>query len=213
LHAPSRFGLVVAFALSVLAGVSISALLARLGDPVRAGSTAGLRWAREASRNAALAAAILTAAVVAELAVPLSFRPVPPIEPAYHVLATLPRGPVIEIPVYSTRFAFMRTQYMLSSTTHWMPLVDAYSSHIPQDFLDKTDALGAFPTREAFKLLERDRVRYAVFHMDLLNPEARDDVIVRLRAFDRYLLRRYADDRIWLYEIVAYPTGLSGSEP
>jgi hypothetical protein len=120
---------------------------------------------------------------------------------------------VIEMPVYSTRFAFMRTQYMLSSTAHWMPLVDAYSSHIPQDFLDKTDALGAFPTREAFKLLARDRVRYAVFHMDLLNPEARDDVVVRLREFDRYLLCRYADDRIWLYEIVAYPTELSRSEP
>ena len=213
LHAPARFGVVVAFALSVLAGVSIAALLAKLEERVRAGSAAGLRSARDASRTPALAAVILTTAAVAELTVPLSFRPVPPIEPAYHVLATLPRGPVIEMPVYSTRFAFMRTQYMLSSTAHWMPLVDAYSSHIPQDFLDKTDALGAFPTREAFKLLERDRVKYAVFHMDLLTPEARDDVLVRLREFDRYLLRRYADDRIWLYEIVAYPTELSRSEP
>ena len=53
----------------------------------------------------------------------------------------------------------MRTQYMLSSTAHWMPLVDGYSSHIPQDFLDKTDTLGAFPTLESFKLLEPDRVR------------------------------------------------------
>jgi hypothetical protein len=143
----------------------------------------------------------------------LLFRPVPPVAPAYHVLATLPRGPVLEMPVYSTRFAFMRTQYMLSSTAHWMPLVDAYSSHIPQDFLDKTDALGAFPTLEAFKLLEPDRVRYAVFHVDLYNSESRHDLEARLREFDRYLRRRYADDRIWLYEIVAYPTALVRSEP
>ena len=204
LHAPSRFGVVVAFALSVLAGVSISALLARLEEPVHA---------RDVRPNAALAAVILTTAAVAELAVPLSFRPAPAVQPAYHVLATLPRGPVIEMPVYSTRFAFMRTQYMLSSTAHWMPLVDAYSSHIPQDFVDKTDALGAFPTLEAFKLLEPDRVRYAVFHIDLYNPEARDDLQVRLREFDRYLLRRYADDRIWLYEIVAFPAEASGADP
>jgi hypothetical protein len=157
------------------------------------------------SRKAALATVIVTAAAVAELKVPLSFSRVPPVETAYRVLATLPRGPVIEMPFYSRRFASARTQYMLSSTAHWMPLVNGYSSHTPQDFLDKTDTLGGFPTLEAFKVLERDRVRYAVFHMNLLTPDAREGVVARLREFDRYLLRRYADDRVWLYEIVAFP--------
>jgi hypothetical protein len=52
---------------------------------------------------------------------------------------------------------------------------------------------------------DRDRVRYAVFHLDLFDPPARSDVLSRLAAFDRYLVRRYSDDRIWLYEIVGFP--------
>lgn len=186
LHAPSRFGVVVTFALSVLAGVAMSALLRNHSRPV-------------------LVTIVLLAVTVTELRVPLSFPPVPPVETAYRVLAGLPQGAVIEMPVYSARFAFARTEYMLSSTAHWMPLVNAYSDYIPQDFIDNTEALGGFPSRASFAILERDRVRYAVFHLDLFNPAARLDVLARLREFDAYLVRRYSDDRIWLFEIVGFP--------
>jgi hypothetical protein len=135
----------------------------------------------------------------------LSFSPVPPVETAYRVLATLPRGPVLEMPFYSNRFASARTQYMLNSTAHWMPLVNGYSSHTPQDFLEKTPVLGGFPSAESFELLERDRVRYVVFHIDQFSPEVREGLVARLGTFDRHLARRYADERIWLYEIVEYP--------
>jgi hypothetical protein len=94
---------------------------------------------------------------------------------------------------------------MLASTAHWMPLVNGFSSHIPRDVVENTPTLGGFPSREAFKILERDRVRYAVFHMHTLDPGARAPIVARLREYDRYLLRRYADDRIWLYEIVGFP--------
>jgi hypothetical protein len=123
----------------------------------------------------------------------------------YRVLAALPRGAVLELPVYSSKFAFLRTQYMLSSTAHWMPLVDAYSDYIPQDFNDQAEILGGFPTEAALKLLERDRVRYAVFHTDRYSPESRDELRGRLRALSPYLLRRYADDHVELYEILSYP--------
>jgi len=145
------------------------------------------------------------AAAVAELRVPLTFSPVPATEPAYRMLAVLPSGPVLELPFYSTRFAFERTQYMLDSTVHWMPLVNGYSSHIPQDVIDNTETLGGFPSREAFALLRPDGVRYAVFHMNLLTSDMRSDLGTRLRAFDRYLRTVYADDRISIYEIVAFP--------
>jgi len=185
LHAPSRFGIIVTFALCVLAGVSITTLLA--------------------NRKGAALASIITMVAIVELKVPLSFSTAPPVEPAYRVLATLPRGPVLEMPFYSTQFASARTQYMLNSTAHWMPLVNGYSSHTPQDFLDQTETLGAFPTLEAFDVLEQSQVRYVVFHMDLFAPAARDAVRARLQEFSRYLARRHADDRIELYEIVAFP--------
>jgi hypothetical protein len=61
-----------------------------------------------------------------------------------------------------------------------------------------------FPTRDAFKLLERDGVRYAVFHVDQYGPYG-DALRSRLTEFAPYLRRVYADDRVWLYEIVGFP--------
>jgi hypothetical protein len=186
LRGPSRLGIVVTLALSVLAGVAISAMLRKPSRPT-------------------LAAILLMAVTAAELYAPSAFRRVPRIEQAYYVLASLPRGAVLELPVYSSRFAFVRTQYMLSSTVHWMPLVDGYSDYTPQDFYENMEALGAFPNREAFAILERDHVRYAVFHVNLYNGDVGRDLRTRLREFDRYLVRRYGDDWIELYEIVGFP--------
>lgn len=194
MRAASRFGLIVAFALCVLGSLAVAALLARIEGRPRA--HAGRAWV--------LAAGIAAVAVL-ELRVPLTFSPVPPVATAYRVLATLPRGPVIELPFYSNRFAADRVRYMLNSTAHWMPLVNGYSSHTPQDFLDRTPVLGGFPSRASFALLEPDGVRYAVFHMDQFAPELREDLLARLENFEQYLVRHYADDRIWLYEIVEYP--------
>jgi hypothetical protein len=185
LRAPGRFGLIVSFALAVLAAEAVARLMMRASRPT---------WV----------AALLAVVAAAELAVPLQLERVPPPEAAYQRLASLPYGPVIEMPVYSARFAFIRERYMLSSTIHWMPLVDAYSDYIPPDFIVRAEVLGDFPTRDAFKLLEHDRVRYAVFHVDSYGSQG-DALRVRLTEFAPYLRRLYADDRIWLYEIVGVP--------
>jgi hypothetical protein len=178
--------LVVVLGLSVLSGMALAVLLKRLPRP-------------------ALASTLLVAVASIELAVPLGFTAVPAVEPAYRVLAGLPYGAVLEMPVFSYQFRFARTRYMLGSTAHWMPLVDAYSDYIPQDFVEKTDTLGGFPTRESFKLLEKDGVRYAVFHVDLYGVSLREPLAARLSEFAPYLKQHYADDRIWLYEIVGFP--------
>ncbi|HXE80492.1 MAG TPA: hypothetical protein VNK41_07055 [Vicinamibacterales bacterium] len=191
MRAASRFGLIATLALCVLGGIALAALFARLDKAGR--------------KRARAAAAAIAALAILELLTPLSFTPVPPIEMAYRVLATLPRGPVIEMPFYSNRYAAERVRYILNSTAHWMPLVNGYSSYTPRDFLDKVPVLGGFPSRESFAVLKPDGVRYAVFHMDRFAPEAREDLLKRLEAFEPYLVRHYADDRIWLYEIVEYP--------
>jgi hypothetical protein len=186
LRAPGRLGLIVTLALVTLAGIGISAALQRFSRPI-------------------LLTGALATIALGELVVPIKFPPVPPVDPAYQVLATLPWGPVIEMPVYSERFAFVRARYMLSSTVHWMPLVDAYSDYIPKDFIAKADVLGDFPTREAFKLLEPDKVRYAVFHIDTYSADTRRDLSSRLQQFSPFLRQWYADERTSLYEIVAFP--------
>jgi hypothetical protein len=185
MRAPSRFGLIVLLAFSVLAALATAELLARVSKP-----------------KAVMA--FLLFATDAELAVPLQFRPVPQPEPAYQLLATLPYGPLIELPLYSRPFAFARVRYMLGSTTHWMPLVEGYSSYTPPDFAESLDMLAQFPTEDSFKRLERDRVRYAIFHLDQYGAQ-RDALRQRLTEFAPSLRRLYGDDRIWLYEIVDFP--------
>ena len=187
LRAPARFGLIVCFGLSVLAGVAIS------------------EWLRRARRPALLTAALGIVAA-GELAVPLYMPDVPPAEPVYRTLATLPRGAVIEMPFFYPQVGlFQHTKYMLASTAHWMPMVNGYSDYIPPDFYEHVMLLAPFPSRDAFKILEPNAVRYAVFHMNGYNTENRNDVLTRLKEFEIYLRPLYADDTTRLYEIVGFP--------
>jgi hypothetical protein len=186
MRAPSRFGLIVVLALSILAAIAIVRLLAAISRPM-------------------VAAAVLVIAAAVGSAAPPRFRPVPPVHPAYRVLAEQPYGAVIEMPVFSRRFGFLRAQYMLNSTAHWKPLVNAYSDYIPADFAKSADVLGQFPSREAFKRLERDQVRYAVFHLDLYGGNLLDALDGRLTDFAPYLRLLHGDAQIRLYEIIGFP--------
>lgn len=187
LRAPARFGLLVGFGLSVFAGVAIAA------------------WLRGARRPGLITAALVVAAA-GELAVPIHMPEVPPVEPVYRTLATLPRAPMIEMPFfYPAVGLFQHTKYMLASTAHWMPMVNGYSDYIPPDFYEHVMLLAPFPSRDAFKILEPDRVRYALFHMNGYNEENRRDVLTRLAQFEPYLRPLYADEYTRLYEIVGFP--------
>ena len=187
MRAPARFGIVVTLALAVLAGISVRALLRRTARP----NLIGL---------------MLAVATAAELAFPLRFREVPPVSPAYRMLAALPVGPVIEFPFYSSgRELFGHARYMLNSTAHWMPLINGYSDYIPPDFIEAAPTLKLFPSREAFRLLEDKRPRYAVFHMGLYGDEDRAAAAARIAEFAAYLTPLYADDDTRLYEIVGFP--------
>jgi len=187
LRVPGRFGLVVVFGLSVLAGVALTSLLSRV-------------------RYQSMLGAAIAVVAAGELAVLLDFRQVSPIAPAYQLLSTLPRGPVIEMPFYYRGVDFpQHVKYMLASTAHWMPLVNGYSDYIPVDVLTNVMTLAPFPSRAAFKLLESGGVRYAVFHMYGYNTENRNDVLGRLKEFAPYLRQLYVDDETQLYEIIGYP--------
>ena len=187
LRVPARFGLLVALAFSVLAAIGMAQLLARLSRPM-------------------LVAVPLALLAAAELAVPLRLTPTPGPEPAYEQLATLPYGPLLELPVHSEQFAFLRARYMLGSTIHWMPLVDAYSDYIPEDFLEQMDVLGEFPTRESLAQLARDHARYALVHVsEYSDGPMRATLLDRLKEFAPYLRPIYTDSETQLYEILGAP--------
>ena len=187
MRAPSRFGVVVLLA---LCGAG------RGRDRVAAAPASVM------PERSALALILLA---VAEHAVPLEFQPVPPAEPAYRALAALPPGALIEMPVFSRRAQFFRARYMLASTIHWMPLVNAYSDYIPPDFEAHADALGGFPSRDSFARLKEYGVRYAMFHLDLYGG-MKDALEVQLKEFAPYLAERYSDETMRLVRDRRFPT-------
>jgi hypothetical protein len=187
LRAPARFGLIVVFGLSVLAGLAVS------------------RFAR-ASGHPAAAAAALAVVALAELREPNVMRAVAPVAPVYRLLATLPRAPVIELPFYYPEVGlYQHSKYMLASTAHWMPLVNGYSDYIPPDFLEHVMTLAPFPSPPALRILEPMHVRYAVFHLDGYNESNRHDILTRLDELAQYFRPLYMDETTRLYEIVGFP--------
>jgi hypothetical protein len=182
LRAPSRFGILVTFGLCIIASITVARLLER-------------------SRHATLLAIALLALAIVESAAPVPWTPNPPIAPVYHYLAELPQAGLIEFPLYSHARNFMRTRYMVASTVHWKPLVNAYSDLTPAEFDTSRDALASFPSREAFARMP-DGVRYAIFHVD---EYRKNNVLAelegRLTEFGPHLRRLYGDERAWLYEI------------
>lgn len=188
LRAPARLGIIVTLCLVVLAGVAVATILAR-------------------TRRANLVAAALIAAAIGEAVIPTQRWPAAlPVEPVYQALAGQPRGPVIEMPVYSTDVGVQgNAKYMLTSTAHWMPLVNGYSDSVPADFRSNARALAGFPSVDAFGILQTIGVRYVVVHLYGYKHERRDSVRQRLREFDRFLRPIYIDGRVGLYEITGFP--------
>jgi hypothetical protein len=188
LRAPARLGIVVTLCLVVLAGTAVATILART------------------RRATLLAAALIAAAIGEDVIPPLRWPAALPVQPVYRALAAQPRGPVIEMPVYSTEVGVHHNaRYMLTSTAHWMPLVNGYSDSVPADFRSNARALAGFPSAGAFHVLQGIGVRYVVVHLYGYKHERRDSVRKRLREFDGFLRPLYTDDRVGLYEITGFP--------
>ena len=186
MRAPSRFGVVVLLAGAVVSAVGLTLWPIRRRAPVVFGG-------------------LVLAAVIGEHVVPLDYSPAPRPDPVYVRLAELPPGALLEMPVYSRRAQFKRTEYMLSSTSHWRPLVNAYSDFVPDSFQARLDVFGDFPSRDALRELSKDGVRYVIVHKNLFTPERVADLQTRLRDFEPYLRKLYEDDRAWINEIVGCP--------
>lgn len=188
LRAPSRFGLIVALTLAILAAFAV-------------------RWVSAAvPRRAAWAAGGLALAGLVELNVlPFPWERALPVSPGYALLARMPKAPMAEFPFYGERVAFpLHAQYMVLSAAHWMPLVNGYSDHIPRDFREAAIVLASFPSNDTFAVLKRSRVRYIAVHWDMFGPRA-DEIRTRLQPFARHLRPLFADPNLAIFEIVSFP--------
>jgi len=193
IRAPARFGILVAFALAVVAGVGVAAALVRVA----------------AMRRAALAAA-LVAVTAGELYASWGslYKPVDPVPEEYRLLATLPRGPVVEFSFpYRPEDLGRHTRYMFWSTWHWQPLINGYSDFIPGDFREMARPLNFFPDAQSFQLLKARQARYVVMHLDSWPSEDSQEVQDRFPPYEQYLRPILKTPKTWLFEIVKWPIG------
>jgi hypothetical protein len=93
LRAPSRFGVLVAFGLSVLAAISLAALFQQSRRSASANDRPSGLW-----RGGPATAGLLLVIASLEHVSSFRFTDVPPIQPAYRVLAMQPPGALLEMP-------------------------------------------------------------------------------------------------------------------
>jgi hypothetical protein len=175
LRAPSRFGLLVILACAVLASFGLL--------------TAERRWP---ARRRFTYLALLTVFALARSTVgPLALRDAPKASSLYAELRRLPRGPVAEFPFYTGARLPRQTEYMLSSTQHWQPLINGFSDYLPPDFERDLPSLDHFPEPDALKVLRRRDVRYVVVHW--VNYGSGRDAL-RARVESMAALRKIGDE-------------------
>ena len=187
LRAPARIGIVVVFALTVLAGYGLARLTALRGRTI--------------------ASAALVALVAAEVTVtPWPLVRVPPVPTAYQMLAQLPRGTVVDFHFAYRRDAlYVHTRAMFWSMFHWQPLVNGYSDFIPADFHEIRIPINGFPDAESFRIMKARDVRYVVVNLGDYLPEQRAVLMARFPAYSEFLRPLVSTGDVWLYEIVSYP--------
>ena len=149
LRAPSRASILFLLCLGVLAARTTAAILARVPDSKR------IRC------GAAIAAVIL----VEYWSAPMRLIPYPRRAQVYDMLAQLPDGNVLELPVpRPDSLPFLDTRYLYTSTFHWKTLVNGYSGYYPRSYLRRLVHLGTFPSEVALEQIKDDNVRYIVVH-------------------------------------------------
>ena len=168
LRAPARFGMMVALALSVLAGIGAAWVIGRMPRG----------W-----RQHAVGAAML-AVVVGEYASNVrSLHPWVQRVPVYAAwLRAQPPGVVVDLPIArANTLPHFEGEWAFYGRTHEHPMANGYSGYFPRRYIDLLGAMIAFPRGDSLTALRQHDVRYIVVHEDRYEPVDFLDFDARLR--------------------------------
>jgi hypothetical protein len=159
----SRFAVVATLAIALLAATGFTAIASRL--PARA---------------AALLAGVIGALVLAELAAPLPWAPLPrdaTTLAVYRTLSRRPAGAVVELPMVIPHdapydWALIEAPRMVYSSIDWHPRLNGYSGFVPREYDEDAAVLNTFPAAEAIQRAKDRGIRYVVIHVGTRNGHA-----------------------------------------
>lgn len=142
----SRFGQLFLAAIALLAGFG----LARI-------------QARRASTGVTVAFVLILMAHAEALRAPINYRPFSGLSPIFDALRDEPEGTLVACyPFPPPREAFHNVDCMLASTRFWKPLVNGYSSFMPESYTRSAAALDAFPEGDTLDYLRRLGVTHVI---------------------------------------------------
>jgi hypothetical protein len=142
LRGPTRWGILAACALPLLAGLGVHAL-------------DGLAERRASAR---VAVALASAATFAWFALPTAPAWEHPgiIEQRYEALAALPPGPLLELPWPTDAGDIEQgSRSVLASALHWRPTLNGYTGHRPRSYRFVQRIAERLPTRRSLEQLQR----------------------------------------------------------
>jgi hypothetical protein len=150
IRASVRFGYLVLAAFAALAGFGLWLARARLA-------------ARPRLRLAVSVLAV-TVATIEAARLPVGYSTAHDTPAAYRVLATGPKGAVVELPLYAPRDFHRNASYMLHATVHRRPILNGYSGFRPRSYVEHFERLRTFPAPEALAYLRALGVADVVIH-------------------------------------------------
>ena len=185
MRVPARFGLLAAFALTVLAAFGVARLCELVRTKTRFGGKPFTHF---------IITGLLGGLILLEYFSPakvLSFYPATAatIPAAYQWLAQHPEvDRLIELPV---RFAKDDFDYTYYSTFHWKRMVNGRSAFIPNGIVQVLEEMRGFPAPRAVALLKSLGVRYVLLHgakFDQPLPATFPNGLALRQTFERDLL-------------------------
>lgn len=197
LRAPARFSVVVFLALSVLAAIGAARILSNLSRV-----------------QAAVAAATLTAAVIAEgWSAPIRFATLDPYgraadRPLYEWLAQRPQGGVLELPIRAWDITPTLT-YQYATLFHHHPIVNGYSGYgsALQELLGGAGSpLNDFARIDAaVEMLRAIGIRYILIHpADYVNPVIGTETVASIRSLTDQLVDTREFDAAIAFELAEH---------
>jgi hypothetical protein len=183
----AAFGL-VAFAVSFGPGFPLYAALTRvfpimagIRGAVRSGQLclaaiallAGFGWAwlhrRLERRAVVIGIVLLVGAHLEALRAPIQYRAFQGISPVFDSLETSDRKVIACFPFPGPVGVFQNVDCMLASTRFWHPLVNGYSSFIPERYYREAAALAAFPEGTSLQYLKQLGVTHVIVFTEKLS--------------------------------------------
>jgi hypothetical protein len=100
----------------------------------------------------------------------------------YAFVARLPPGVVAEFPVPAKNvIPGPDARYTYMSTFHWKPLINGYSGHHPEAYLQRLQYLRSFPDATSLDVLRQTGVNYVIVHLSEYKSEKQ--MLIDLQAY------------------------------